>query len=921
MAELRQRLSELLLLVPAEKVECFENQSLQFEFLTQLVSKVLVGESANLLSLSDFTSVLTGEKAQAVLSQYPSRDLHSVLVEFIELLVVEFDLKFGELGALFLQLVAVALLQLYIQCNFTGPESAVASRALFFPEADEKLVHQEAVKLLNIEGKTAYDLMTEPVFLVLSLLVFERLQGVAHSLVKRNPDISIEELTGDSLDTSNPVNSSLLWWRARALQVHLCVISEPSDILASVSSMLLRPEIVSSLAPESSEIQKHLNLIFLLEAARNGIHAQTEHLSEPFLKRASGVSQLQFVLSGAKAKRTKFQSFHTATLILLAKSTESNLYSSAEAETPESFELDSDLLLERPHYESLDDLENTDNSEPDSKKIKLDAVPYVEEDRIFPIASTQDDIPSELRELDPNNQPTLNDLDNVQLLLRMTTLKQTSPVGNTLVEEELAAVVNRIVYSKSKSINWTVYGRALWERSVLETNRSRTVERGILQMTSLVEEVGIKIKSRVIPQASNSSPVSSRLRYIHQLPLMAQWNMDAKLAEKYMSLGVLKSAIEIYERLNMVTEAALCYAAVDNEAEAERLLVGRIQTHPEDARAISIYGDLRQEPELWMKAWEIGRYAKAKASLCKYYYNPPQSSGLTRNLPLAIEHMHDCLSASPLSYENWFFYGCCGLEAHQYELASEAFTRCVSLDDSNSHAWSNLASALLRLDKTRQAFNALKRALQQGDGAKRSWRIYENYMLVAAKLGEWNDVLHATRELISIRLEGGGLVTVDVEVVEKLMHILVEEPYLEETRLTHFQKSCTDLICNVLPSVIDNSARCWRVVSRVELWRGKPWAALECHEKAYRATSLRPELDSDEQAWNDAVEACSDLVSAYESLGELPGKHGAGDVVCKDWKFKARTCVRSLMSKGKAMWEDSEGWNVLQGLKEDIASA
>lgn len=159
----------------------------------------------------------------------------------------------------------------------------------------------------------------------------------------------------------------------------------------------------------------------------------------------------------------------------------------------------------------------------------------------------------------------------------------------------------------------------------------------------------------------------------------------------------------------------------------------------------------------------------------------------------------------------------------------------------------------------------------------------------------------------------------DVVVLEKLVQLLVEEPF-PEGRMTHFQLSCVDLVCNMVPSAINHDARAWRLVGRVEFWRGRPWAALECAEKAYRATSLRPELDVLEDAWNDSVEACADLVSAYESLGELPGKHGTGDVVCKDWRYKARSCVRSLMSKGKQMWEDSAGWNRLQAVKEELSS-
>ncbi|OBA18987.1 TPR-like protein [Metschnikowia bicuspidata var. bicuspidata NRRL YB-4993] len=927
MSEFRRALVELLLLLPAEKAAYVNEVSSQSGLeLEPTILTILHGNYDHLLAKEKFGAVLEGTEAIQITSQYPHKSLRVVLDELAHLLI-------ERLPSISCQLIAITFLQLFVQCNFTGPQSDVSAKTMWFPNVEDSALQADAVNMLSIEGKCAYDLMHEPTLLAFSLVLLENLQHVQHSLIQLDHTVSIEDVTADTLYTieklailHSPENASLSWWRARALQVHLSVLSEPSDILASVTSSLLNADLVEALSSaEDPELSRHVHLVYLLESARNGIHAQTEHLAEPFLHKAADVAQLQFVLTGAKAKRTKFQTFHTASLVLLAKSKDAGIYTTSEAQhTPESFDLNSDLLLEKPQYESLGDV--APEEEPNTKKLRLDNVSHFTQEgkRLLPISMTPDGIPADLRELDPNNQPSLSDLDNVQLLLRLTTIRQTTPVGNSMVEEELSAIVNRIVFSTPKTTNWTVFGRTLWERSSLETNKARTVERGILQMTSLVEEVGVNIKSRMIPQAQDSkeaesSAVSSRLRFIHQLPLMAQWTMDSKLAEKYMSLGVLKSAIEIYERLNLMTEAALCYAAVDDEVQAEKLLKERIRTHPEDSRAISILGDIRQDPALWEKAWDIGKYAKAKASLSRFYYKPPTHTGLQRDLETSISHMQDCLSASPLSYENWFFYGCCGLEGQNFELASEAFTRCVSLDDTQTHAWSNLASALLRLDKTRQAFTALKRALQQGEGSKRSWRIFENYLTVAAKLGEWNEVLHATKELIEIGKESGSEVKVDITVIETLVQILVEEPYPTEGRLTHFQSSCINLVCEVLPTVINHSARLWRIVSKVELWRGKPWTALESFEKAYRATSLRPELTTDEAMWNEAVESCSDLISAYESFGDLPGKHDAGDVVCKDWKYKARSSIRSLMSKGKLMWEDSEGWERLIALKEDLA--
>lgn len=923
---LQKTLARLLLLVP------YSSGDEDYDSVKEPVCLILEGHSNVLVENDQTQTIINSPEAKTILSHFPEKSLSEVLREYVNHLSNVLDPEA-------LHLLQVAFLQLFIQGNFTGPSLASSSASMFFATAEALIVHKESLKLIAIEGQQPYDLMLDPLYLILSLLVAERLLNIAldYSLVGKNKNILVEEISehiSAADTTSTPTKAAVTWWWVRALQVHLVVVSEPPSVLTSVSSQLLTPALVNALissADNEPELQQNLHLVYFLEKARIHIHGLTEHLATPFLAEAKRISELQFVLSGAKAKRTKFQKFHTSALIILAKSKESSIFKTQEnSENPENFDLNSDLLLERPQFESLDDLEISDERNP--KRIKFDAFSLSSwdeskgEEPLLPIAIRTEDIPTALRELDPNNQPPLNDLDNVQMLLRLTTIKQTTPASDPLVEEELMALVSRVLYTASSKVNWTIFSRALWERSVLETGKAKTIERGILQMTSLVEEIGIKIKSRIIPQAvegqESYSPEASRLRFIHQMTLFPQWSMDAKLADKYMSLGVLRSAIEIYERLNMSCEAALCYAAVGQEKEAEDIILQRIATHPEDARAISILGDIRQDPEMWLKSWEIGRYPKAKSALSRYYYNPPKDSGLERNIPEAIKHMHDCLRVNPLNFENWFFYGCLGLESAQFELSAEAFTRCVGLDDDNAHALSNLATSFIQLKQMKQAYNALKKAVSISSD-KPSWKILENFLLVSVRLNEWNDVLMASRELIDVKVKANRSEgSVDIPVIEQLVEILVhsEYPASEGQRLSHFQASCVDFVCNMLPSVINSSGRLWRIISRVELWRKKPWAALECYEKAYRALSQSTDLETDEAVWNEAVDACADLVAAYESLGELEGKHGAGDLVCKDWKYKARTSVRSLMSKGKDTWEESSGWERLQDLKEEIAN-
>lgn len=910
--------------------------------LTQLLlscDAAQVDKSAN--KLSGFVFQILNGHSDEVIKEIATEAFHGIDTTSQDVIVAiqnKIESTFATEDTFDVALVfAVALLQTFIQNNYTGPCSSFSNKELLFDCKDYELLNKQLLQSLAILGQPPYELVDNVEYLVVSLLIFEHITKQPTLFINNtiNANENIEELLPVIDANSTPTWLALAhWWRARAILAQLSLINEPTGnqpIIASsiLSNIEIAHAITRGLSQDATvgeAFKKQVYVLYYLENVKCSLAINTEHLCLPSLTKVKKFTNFQFVLTGARAKRTKFQEKGHAGLIILAKSQlddteldENVVTGSDNFEMPESFALNSDLLLEKPHFESIG-AEPLD--EQIVKKQKLDENTGVDDNKLLPLALRQEYIPQELQELDPNEQPTLSNLDMIQLLLRLYTIKQTTPAKDPLVEQELSALLGRIIYQNG-SKNWSIFSRSLWERSVVETTKAKTIERGLLQMQSLVEELGLKISSRLIPSqrdgTTEESPVA-RMKYIHQLPFFPRWELDSTLAEKYMSIGVLKSAVEIYERLHMFNEAALCYAAVGDEKEAEKILLKRVETNDQDARAWSILGDIRQDPTLWEKSWNMGRYVNAKNSLARYYYNPPVISGLTRDYNLVLTHLNESLRQYSLNFETWYFYGCVALECERMNVASEAFSRCVSLDPNHSMSWSNLSAAYIQQDKLKEAFSCLKRAVQSD--AQKNWRIWENYLIVSVRLNEWDDVLLACKQLVNIRRDKEGEGSIDLPVVEKLVELLVSTDYPREeddtTDLTFFQRSCIEFICVTIPSVVTTSARTWRLVARVELWRRRPWASLECHEKAYRAVSHNPDLEIDENIWNETVDACDDLVAAYESLGEMEGRYGNGSLVCKDWKYKARSTIKALMSKGKNNWEDSDGWERLMDARRQL---
>lgn len=790
-----------------------------------------------------------------------------------------------------LVLAAVSALHLFIQSNFTGPALSLDPYQVTLDNGDlEELANfnTHCIDELASDGETVYLLTSYPHLLLMSNAILKYISQSNHTLT-----------------------SVAKWWYARSVLLQQSIIDSSASslheiIFTNLSNNVLE-SILSSLSSVSSDssntysLKSNLAARFYMELARAQLLYDYDSKAEHSLKLAQQATGFQFVLTGFKAKRTKFQEFETSQMIFIAKSKIDKVKNGTDDHLPISLELNSELLLEKVSYSTPTGEGSTETD-----------------------SSTT--IPDSLKQIDPNNQPGLQDIDTAITLLRQTYVRSSSPYNNPLVQEELLAIANRIINSPEGSVNWSLYSRALWERSVLESSSPKTVERGTLQMQSLVEELGQSSVGTYLPkpQDERSINVAERMSYIHQIMPMPKWSMDSKLAEKFMSIGVLKSALEVYERLQMWDQVALCYSAVGQDEKAKEILFDHLEKKPKDARSWTILGEITQEPQYLEKAWEVGKFASARRTLGKLYYSPPTGSKVERDVERGIRYMHEALTVNPLHYETWFTYGCAGLETEQYDLAAEAFTRCVALDDSDGKSWSNLSTALLRLNKKGEAFNALKRAVRVTSD-KKNWRIWSNYVTVAVELSEWNEVLRGTRELLTIK-GADEEQYLDVSILEHLCQILVSTKYPEANeegeipRLDFFQKSAIELFINSIPPLITSNPRLWKIVARVELWRNKPWASLEAYEKGFRIYTHLPTVETEEKIWNEAVEYCGDLVDAYSNLGPRDGKYGDGSVVCSNWKFKAKSAVRVLIGRGKKWWEDSEGWEKLQSIKEDLVS-
>jgi tetratricopeptide (TPR) repeat protein len=877
----------------------------QFPFL---IASATPDDAASLLpelEAGNFQTVLSSQLARRILGHGTAVDASDatalVGAAWLDFLQKQLDTLLGDdrtdATRRGLQILGIAALHAFLQSNVTGPRLGWSSSDLLFPAqlgeaaADLSVFRKQLVACLAVDGEAAYELTPDVELFCLANAI------LGHPAAVREDD-------------------DARWARARVRFWHQRMLSEVTASLQT-SIYLDLDYLGSAVLSDGSTYAEETRALFLLERAAVHTHHGFDEMARADLAAAARLTGFEYVLTGRLGKRTRFQEDELSQLVVLARSREgrepvhatpgngtANGTAANAVNTtgptismPKKLDLDNDTLLESISF-----------SKP----------------ALYPKVQDESGVPASLALLDPADQPPLNPLDSINLLSLASSITATSP-PYALTREESLPYATRVL--ELGSSDWQVYTQALLVRSRIEGYRHRTVERGVLQLQALVDQViaettaspdspgsenprngtndSVPTTFLPRPKPQESAPVSERLRYIHALASPTRWTLESELAARWVSIGGLRTALDIYERLEMWAEVALCWAAIDQEDSARRIIrrqlfqpspadenePGRTQGESdEDAQAylgeertslpvdaprlFCILGDIEKEPKFWERAWEVskGRYARAQRSLGKHHVS-------TRDLPKAEEAYLKSLIINPQNANVWFSLGCVRLELQDWQGAVDAFSRSIKIEGEDGESWSNLGAALLQLrpsdaasfantenidDEDRpkadpqkhkkEAFTALKRA----SALKRdSYRIWQNLLNVAATLSPppYTDILIAQGRLIDIRGRTEGESCIDIEVMEGVLtHIIasssdpsVPDSSIAETDPRHatlgLEHMFATLVASAITPLITHSRRLWQLVARLRLHQRRPDAALDAYERAWRVTLNRPGWD------------------------------------------------------------------------------
>ncbi|KAG9003220.1 hypothetical protein FRB90_011233 [Tulasnella sp. 427] len=847
----------------------------------------------------------------------------------------------GSQQELLLLSIGVASLHAFVQVNWTGPDLDTDPCSILHQHNQSKgpisaaSLHAAATSRLALGGEPAYHLTKYPTFLAIALDIF-------------------------NLPYQHCLSSN--WWKLRATAIHQQVLDEPVGLeVDSLTSALegLRDSLKLSDAPDLN------GRLSLEQGTLNHILANDKVAAELFVKAAKETG-LQYELTGALGKRTKFQITDHSQLVVLAQSRSREGVEAKESIKTDEIEQEKDLTTRVPET-----IKNEDDT-------LLEQTEFTSTVYQTPGDSTS------LSHIDPSNQPALHPLDQCILLGLCLNVKNTSP-SHGLTKEQMSPYVARVM---SHPRNWTVHTMALLLRSRLEADRTRTVERSTLQLQALIDQM---------PTAD--STVKERLLYFHDIVLPSKWEMEKELAMRFLSLGVIKSALEIFERLEMWEHVVQCWQGMErrdkgvtivkdllegSRTEAELVISrarsgGQVRPALDTARTAKLWcllGDLEPDhaEEHYRKAWEISGHKSGRAirSLGGYYFTH-------KNFPEAAEYLRQATAINPLLSRTWFLLGCALIRLEKWEEARDVFSRCVTIDDEDGESWNNLASVYLRMGAAENkqtdsgeadddatlvedttltsqripyankllAFRALKQGLKHSHN---NWRMWSNYMLVSADVGEMAETCRAMSRVVEERAVKDGEECIDFDVLDRLVDAVTRaddddsaasggQPATQSADSQYNPNTgkrlaprVADLFSRTLLPRFSSSPRLFRIYARFLVWQSAWGAALEAHINAYRASVVNDErVATDLERFKGAIVELEELVDVMRNLGpraiEESQRSGTAEGEegrrrkTNSWQFQARGLVRTFMGRTRESFGDQEPeWNKLEELLEELRS-
>lgn len=731
-----------------------------------------IREIAKQLSQGHYMDILCGRVAQELFSNdngigsNGETDTSMTVVQRIRHCVLEYCTSVAK--CVEVELVAVAALNLFMQPNYTGPSlhhggvsrpgkeeetyealKTVNPHPLFSSQlkvssSETKIdtkegeketedqqheppidvpFHNAVLAELSIDGEWPCPVCKYPYFLLLARSILSTLalpnrpdwtqnivneSGEKETVVRKSNSGNFFESPSQAFIACAQNLFCAPIWCGRAIVAHCRLLQgdEPSMTLwkeaKNVFDNCITKYCESVNKTSSAKEERILASKVMLEYGLAEHHFDREKKGKPYFRKALAFADLDVEVTGSEGKRTKYQEKATAQMLVRAKPTDSAVANEEE-------KTDEQKKIEGQEIKLAED------------SILLDRVKYTTED---------DNVHFELN----IHQQTI-------LLALCLDVKNDNPMDG-LTGEQMGAFLERVLQQHD---DWMVYATGLLERAWLESEKNHTRERALLQLQALADQHTNRLtftQSTFQAAVEDSAPPPERLRNIHYIVYPPRWGVLRDLAERYAKIGIVTSAAEIFEEIELWDDVVECYRRAGKMKKAEEVVRKRLE-ESETPRMWAALGDITEDKSYYEKALEVsyGKYSAAHVALGKYYTDKG-------DIAKAVEQFKKAVHIKPLTPHVWFRLGALSMRLEDWETALQAFTEVVKQEPEEGDAWANVAAIHMHNRNPDEAYPALNESLKLN---RNNWRVWVSKLYTCMDLQKYDEAIQACLFLVDFK--------------------------------------------------------------------------------------------------------------------------------------------------------------------------
>lgn len=220
------------------------------------------------------------------------------------------------------------------------------------------------------------------------------------------------------------------------------------------------------------------------------------------------------------------------------------------------------------------------------------------------------------------------------------------------------------------------------------------------------------------------------------------WVTEVQLGNLMMSLGFVKTALDLFIRIQAWEDVIVCYNLLSLRHKAEEIIRQELEKKPTD-KLYCLLGDATDDVSHYETAWEISnqRSAKAQRHWGTYLFSKKEYEN-------SIPHLEKSLEINSLQETLWLRLGFAALEVENWPMAAKAYNRYTQLEPNGFESWNNLAKAYIKMGDKKRAHKILAESLKCNYN---NWKVWENFMIVGLDTGNFEDVLNAYKRLMELK--------------------------------------------------------------------------------------------------------------------------------------------------------------------------